>query len=170
MLSRETRRFCRTQRRVRENRKSLVTPASSTSPQARPRDLSTATTPLYEPYTMAEQADPPAARDDDVPLASSRASPPQRADVLVQNPVLLARVLGFLGSKYAFTLGASCCRIVVWRTVDAMETNARCSDAEQELGARAHEARGVGGAGERAAPAAAAQLLPPRVIVLLPGN
>lgn len=66
---------------------------------------------------MAEQTEPPPphATNGDVAHASGTvAVTPKRAQVLVANPVLLARVLGFLGSKYAFTLGAFVCCWSVW--------------------------------------------------------
>lgn len=58
---------------------------------------------------MAEQTDPPtqaapAATHD--ALASGSVAPPKTIHVLVQNPVLLANLLAFLGSKYTFGLGA----------------------------------------------------------------
>lgn len=135
-------------------------------------------------------------------LVSGSVAPPQRIHVLVQNPVLLAHVLAFLGSKYTFHLGAYklvcgcgpavykclcvirlppssiqqtahdvCERaLVLWASTGSLPVRTlhlRCSHTEQGLGDRAHEARGVGSTRARTAPAAAAQLLPPRVVVLL---
>lgn len=60
---------------------------------------------------MAEQTDPPAATTTAVhdALTSGSVAAPKTVHVLVQNPVLLANVLAFLGSKYTFGLGASRC-------------------------------------------------------------
>ncbi|GAB9473295.1 hypothetical protein Gpo141_00010449 [Globisporangium polare] len=55
---------------------------------------------------MAEQTDPPAATTTAVhdALTSGSVAAPKTVHVLVQNPVLLANVLAFLGSKYTFGL------------------------------------------------------------------
>lgn len=57
---------------------------------------------------MAEQTDSPAtpAAATDGALVSGSVAPPKTIHALVQNPVLLANVLAFLGSKYTFGLGA----------------------------------------------------------------
>lgn len=55
---------------------------------------------------MAEQSDPPVAATNDA-IVDRSVTPAASSQVLLQNPVLLAHVLAFLGSKYTLALGTS---------------------------------------------------------------